>query len=72
MEDNKELVTNVTENVEEQATEELVDGAKAQTTEENVNAVDEATANEESELAKHCQFRLFLYNQPASSDSALR
>jgi len=48
MEDNKELVTNVTENVEEQATEELVDGAKAQTTEENVNAVDEATANEES------------------------
>lgn len=46
MEDNKELVTDVTENVEEQATEELVDGAKAQdTTEEVVNAVDEATAD---------------------------
>lgn len=30
MEDNKELVTEVTENVEEQATEELVDGAKAE------------------------------------------
>lgn len=46
MEDNKELVTDVTENVEEQATEELVDGAKAQeTTEEVVNAVEEATAD---------------------------
>lgn len=46
MEDNKELVTDVTENVEGQATEELVDGAKAQeTTEEVVNAVDEATAD---------------------------
>lgn len=46
MEDNKELVIDVTENVEEQATEELVDGAKAQeTTEEVVNAVDEATAD---------------------------
>lgn len=46
MEDNKELVTDVTENVEEQATEELVDGAKTQeTTEEVVNAVDEATAD---------------------------
>ncbi len=46
MEDNKELVTDVTENVEEQATEELVDGAKAQeTTEEVVNAVDKATAD---------------------------
>lgn len=45
MEDNKELVTEVTENVE-QATEELVDGAKTQeTTEEVVNAVDEATAD---------------------------
>lgn len=45
MEDNKELVTDVTENVE-QATEELVDGAKTQeTTEEVVNAVDEATAD---------------------------
>lgn len=31
MEDNKELVTDVTENVEEQATEELVDGAKTPT-----------------------------------------
>ena len=30
MEDNKELVTDVTENVEEQATEELVDGAKVE------------------------------------------
>lgn len=48
MEDNKELVTDVTENVEEQATEELVDGAKTQeTTEEVVNAVDEATADTE-------------------------
>lgn len=46
MEDNKELVTDVTENVEKQATEELVDGAKAQeTTDEVVNAVDEATAD---------------------------
>lgn len=37
MEDNKELVTEVTENVEEQATEELVDGAKGvETTEEVV------------------------------------
>lgn len=45
MEDNKELVTDVTENVE-QATEELVDGAKTQeTTEEVVNAVDETTAD---------------------------
>ena len=45
MEDNKELVLEDTENVE-QATEELVDGAKAQeTTEEVVNAVDEATAD---------------------------
>lgn len=32
MEDNKELATEVAENVEEQATEELVDGAKSQTT----------------------------------------
>ena len=48
MEDNKELVLEDTENVEEQATEELVDGAKAQeTTEEVVNAVDEATADAE-------------------------
>lgn len=49
MGDNKELVTDVTENVEEQATEELVDGAKAQeTTEEDVNTVDEATVDTKS------------------------
>lgn len=48
MEDNKELVLEDTENVE-QATEELVDGAKTQeTTEEVVNAVDEATADTET------------------------
>lgn len=45
MEDNKELVLEDTENVE-QATEELVDGVKAkETTDEVVNAVDEATAD---------------------------
>lgn len=48
MEDNKELVLEDTENVE-QATEELVDGAKTQeTTEKVVNAVDEATADTET------------------------
>lgn len=38
MEDNKELVTGVTENVEEQATEELVDGAKTPTDTEPVES----------------------------------
>lgn len=48
MEDNKELVLENTENVEEQATEELVDGAKTPTTEEVDNTVEEATVNTES------------------------
>lgn len=48
MENNERLVTDVTENVEEQATEELVNGAKAQTTDEVVNTVDEATVDTES------------------------
>lgn len=39
MEYNDELVTNVTENVEEQATEELVDGAKVEETAEQSEAV---------------------------------
>lgn len=47
MEDNKELVLENTENVEEQATEELVDGAKNPTTEEVDNTVEEATVNTE-------------------------
>lgn len=45
MEDNKELVLENTENVEEQATEELVDGAKTPTTEE-VENVEESTPTE--------------------------
>ncbi len=45
MEDNKELVLENTENVEEQATEELVDGAKTPTTEE-VENVEEPTPTE--------------------------
>ena len=47
MEYNEELVTDVTENVEEQATEELVDGAKTPTTEEVDNTVEEATVDTE-------------------------
>lgn len=46
MEDNKELVTEVTENVEEQATEELVDGAKTPTTEEVENKPEETLSTE--------------------------
>jgi hypothetical protein len=44
MEDNKELVTEVTENVEEQATEELVNGAKL---EETVNTTENEATPEE-------------------------
>jgi len=46
MEDNKELVTEVTENVEEQATEELVDGAKVG--EETVNTTENEVTTEET------------------------
>ncbi len=58
MEDNKELVTDVTENVEEQATEELVDGAKDVETDENTDSnvsteeVPEEKLYSESELNK--------------------
>ena len=48
MEYNEELVLENTENVEEQATEELVNGAKAQITEEGVNNVDDSTLDTES------------------------
>lgn len=57
MEDNNELVTDVTENVEEQATEELVDGTTEPTTEEVVEPVKTYTDAEVDEIVKKKLFR---------------
>jgi len=57
MEDNKELVTDVTENVEELATEELVEGSAEPTTEEVSEPVKTYTDAEVDEIVKKKLFR---------------